>query len=1486
MANNRDVELRIRARDYSQKTLKQVTDAIHDMSRAQDEQKKSAERGETSIKELEASYRKLESAGQALLKLNSLVEVYKRQSAALVDQRAKMEAARAKQEELNKKYREAETVSKNMETQMGRANKALEAQTRRFADAEARVAKTAGELQRYGVATNNLAETQSKIVTNVARVNAALERQEKIITQAPAAAKRAANAALEQAKADEARAAAAALAMGRTEEAAYAQNKIIDSLRRQAEQALAAARGYQTLGRVVASLRLASVGSNLAGEINQIVSPAQAARNTLQGLELQVTQLARVTRDSNGQLVGAASALRNLQAAQQSAVGMARLIDTFRNQVSAVRTAREEFRTARADVLNLAAQMRAATGDTQNLGAQMQAAQQRVNAAAAALRDASSSARTAQGALRGAGIDTQNLSAAEDRLRAASGSASRGVRDLTDALRQSGGAADEAGRKFNLFAENTRQSLSMVQRIRGELVGLATAYVGVQGAINLASGAIDIYKIRQQTMIKLGTVVGKDQAAQAEEWKYITDIAEDLGIKIQEVAKGYSTFAVSAKAVGLNLVETKKIFEAVSKAGRVYQLSADDMQGTFRAITQMLSKGTIMAEELTGQLAERITGAVARFAEGYNTTIPQLLKDMQNSEVKSRAVLNYAYAQAKAIDADVAAAKKGVAAMEARAQNAMAFFELALADSGFIDKYIEMLGRITEYLNSPDGKEGAKTLGEAFSKVADAIIFCVDNADELIVILQVLAGAKIIGIVASLAGQFAMLGRAIGVIGRIGDKVILWLTTFAAGAVGATGAMGAMRLAAGLLARALPYIGPALLAYDIGSIMYQQSETFRTACDDIIMQVKNLYNQLNALAQTPVAALRDLAYLIARPITKMFGDTLTQIARWIADVLRLIPGVGEGLANYAMSVAENLTKENREAFSNVRNIWRGVAKDWEDMNKKFVETHGKAMTDVVKQQLLAKGKLLQLDLDIATGIQYQTQTPDQGVTDRDKLIAKNQKAIEAAQKKADAEMWASREALMRKNLKGRLALVDEQFAPQLKAAKEIGGDEGTKQIAELNKLIALRKASETNEYNASQRTKTGIDKRARAIEALTEKYKQLEATVEVKETNLDPNSDVGTRTAAALNKLAVTYNQLRADAAKIGGKEGAQLTNQLNTLQAINNATVTNKMKVDEVERLQGKVNALLATRKARIDELNSKREAGVISEDEQVAGVVKVNAESQGPTNAALDQLKAAGDAARAVMGEEAWAQLMSNIDAARSSMRDMTGTYTQMQAQIVGGVLDGMNTAIDQLSKGIQDVVTGAATMGEAFQSAGIVMAQFFADLLKQIAMAIIKQMILNALASMGGGIGNAATSAGGKAAAGSAGAAQTAAAHNGGVVGSKTTGGMQQRAMNPSWFANAQRFHAGGLPGLKSDEVPTILQKGEQVLSKNNPDNVLNQKQSSSGGYAPQNMRFVFVDDRAKVPEAMNTAEGESAVLQILRRNAPSVRNIVRSNKGGRQ
>lgn len=1434
MANSKDVELRIRARDFSQKPLNAVTSAIEAMAKAQDDQRKAAERGEVSTRELEASYKRLEQAGQQLLKLNALVELYKRQNASMTEAAQKTEALRQKQAQLQQEYDSAAKVTKKQEAGLASINKQVERAERAEASRAAQVSRTTKELQRYGIETKNIGAAQSSIVNSVSSVNKVLQQQENIIATAPAAA---------------------------------AQNRIIQGLQQQAQQALAAAKGYSTLGRVIQTTT--NQMGPLSSQIQQIVSPGEAARRTLGGLTQQVTTLASEISRSGKNITDITAKIRMLNDANKSVSGFAQQIDMYRQQVAAIRAARAEYQVARAAVQSLAQQMRQATTDTGELSIRMQAAQQRLAGAARALRDTGTAARTTQSALRSAGIDTRNLNAAEQTLISTSRQTTSAINSLTQALRNNGGAARDGSKAFSIFRDEGRTTLSMVQRIRGEVLGLTTAYVGFQGAINQASGAVNAYKMRQQALVKISTVVGESQSALNAEWEYMLGLSDKLGIDIGVVSNSYTRFAVAAKAVGLSLQDSKFIFESVAKAGRVFHLSADDMNGIFRALEQMLSKGQVYAEELRGQLGERLPGAVALFAKGMNMTTAQLMKAMENGEVSGEAVINFAREQAKAIDAQLETASKGVDAMEARARNAMTSFQLALADSGFIEAYVQLLQKVTEFLNSSDGQQAAVNLGQAFSYVADTLVYLIDNLDTVITVLGVLAGLKITRMVFSLIGSIRtmlpLLKQGAVLIRGVYTGLLTWATALTTSG----GAVGVLGIALRGLLRLIPFVGAALIAYDIGSIMYDQSSTFRQAVDEVVRDFKNLGNQLLAVGESIPTMLYDILIGWVRPVTTQFATATKMIMGWIADVLRLIPGVGDTLADWAGSLAEDLTKEHRDFLESTGKVWDDVDKKWADLNRDMVSTN-KTAVDLIKRQIATLPAMIKAIQN--PEFQY-TADPETGVTQRDRDIKAMTKELAKMEEQAKKAGIAAQKALQRKNLPGRLKLIDEEFAPQYQRAKSIGGKEGEDAIKRLDAIVAARKKAETDSYNAmdngSKARENAAKREENALAALTSQYEKLDDAVGVKQSKVDPSATFDDRLQAKLQAVNTQYDQLIAKAKKLGSG-GAALADKFEDLRKRNLEYTTTQAKLEEIKRVEDQLNAVQETKKNLLDEINAKRQAGIISEDEAVKQTSELYATMNVNLQQSADTLDQLAQKFRNVLSPEDYAALMAKIAQIRAGLNDVTGTFTQMDSTVVQGVLDGLATGLQSVTDSLVQVLSGTMSLSDAFRSLGATVTKFFADFLMKIAQAILQQMVLNSLAGMGGGIGAAAASLGG-----------VAAKHNGGIIGSKTSGGQQRKnSVSPSLFVGAPRFHDGGLPGLKSDEVPIIAQKGEQILSKDDPNNILNQGSGGAGSsMVPQDIKVVnMIDSGSVVSEGLSAPENQKLILNYIKANKQAVKQVL--------
>lgn len=91
------------------------------------------------------------------------------------------------------------------------------------------------------------------------------------------------------------------------------------------------------------------------------------------------------------------------------------------------------------------------------------------------------------------------------------------------------------------------------------------------------------------------TAVSANSVELAHNLKFIKDEAIKNGLSIGEASKAYVKLKA---AIGdkKTLQETEQMFQALTKAGVVFQLSQDDMSGVIKAVSQMFAKGKIQAK--------------------------------------------------------------------------------------------------------------------------------------------------------------------------------------------------------------------------------------------------------------------------------------------------------------------------------------------------------------------------------------------------------------------------------------------------------------------------------------------------------------------------------------------------------------------------------------------------------------------------------------------------------------------------------------------------------------------------------------------------------------------------------------------------------------------------------------------------------------------------------------------------------------------------
>ena len=153
-----------------------------------------------------------------------------------------------------------------------------------------------------------------------------------------------------------------------------------------------------------------------------------------------------------------------------------------------------------------------------------------------------------------------------------------------------------------------------------------------------AKEMIDASLKMEQITSSLKAVTGSSQGA-AVAFDYVRSESQRLGLNLESTGLAYAKFAAATKNTTLEGEGARKVFSGVSEAVTALKLPGESANGIFLALSQMMSKGKISAEELSGQLGERLPGAVKLTADAMGLTTQELLKQMQEGKLMSADVL-------------------------------------------------------------------------------------------------------------------------------------------------------------------------------------------------------------------------------------------------------------------------------------------------------------------------------------------------------------------------------------------------------------------------------------------------------------------------------------------------------------------------------------------------------------------------------------------------------------------------------------------------------------------------------------------------------------------------------------------------------------------------------------------------------------------------------------------------------------------------------
>ena len=122
----------------------------------------------------------------------------------------------------------------------------------------------------------------------------------------------------------------------------------------------------------------------------------------------------------------------------------------------------------------------------------------------------------------------------------------------------------------------------------------------------------------------------------------ISTTSKRLNVPIAASTKQFTTLSASVLGAGGTIDQAEKVFVGVSEAIKATGGNAEDVQSAIRAMSQIFGKGKVSAEELQGQLGERLAGAVVKFAEANGSSLQKLQKDLRDGTVGLDQVIKFA----------------------------------------------------------------------------------------------------------------------------------------------------------------------------------------------------------------------------------------------------------------------------------------------------------------------------------------------------------------------------------------------------------------------------------------------------------------------------------------------------------------------------------------------------------------------------------------------------------------------------------------------------------------------------------------------------------------------------------------------------------------------------------------------------------------------------------------------------------------------------
>lgn len=497
------------------------------------------------------------------------------------------------------------------------------------------------------------------------------------------------------------------------------------------------------------------------------------------------------------------------------------------------------------------------------------------------------------------------------------------VRKLRDSLIQSSGF-------FNTIIESVKQKVffglgaGMVDSIRTamRLENVEVAFTAIYGTAEMASKKL----------------------------AYVRQVSDELGLSFMDTAEGAKKLFAAAQGTPVER-EANMVFKAFSNMSSALKLTGDETKGVFLALSQMISKGKVSAEELRQQLAERMPGAVNLFARSIGKSTQELDKMLQKGEVNLTHFVQFAKEVNRTYEAGAREAGNSLQGELNRIENTWVDFKRQMVDTGAFASAISTMNSMLKGLLPVIAE-----LSKYSSELAVGGIAAWAGS-------SLVAGGKLNAVLSATVGAIKKFPSAVAKLTKVNIAAAASAVTFSGALNGLKGALLAIPAHPALAVAIGAIVGL------MGLAIYRANKMSKAFSD-----VNKTMSERIAEREKSAAAEEESRFDPAAVRASVIDDTQKAYAKWNVDYADAVEKLRRDRANERASVEEYSNTlgssdndverawiRQEQAIQNTRKAVEGYN---EALNKAFEKKDAGAISDMMAKAAL-DWKLLKQEMQNA-----------------------------------------------------------------------------------------------------------------------------------------------------------------------------------------------------------------------------------------------------------------------------------------------------------------------------------------------------------------------------------------------------------------------------------------------------------------------------------------------------------------------------------------